>query len=392
MTPGTRLARTLEWIARLPLCGDRELAGLLGVDPIDARHLVHELAKRGWVESIEPGSPELELRRLACVREEALPALAAALDLRPADVPRRAPVRLKDTLDRVSRVEITAGVNRLLGGVAANVRRSGVAELVDARSLPLAVPAGERWWLPATEGYGCLRAGNLWAPFFVAWDRAGAPDLHRRRRVAAWSAACGPVALRWGAEGLPPILVVCPSWRELRVWEQALLRRGEDGAVDGLDVLLTTRDQSKANGPGGAVWHAPGTEQAALLVERLGWGGVPQVPPICLPALIDGMPERPSRTASSIREWAAARSTAIGLGPIWQRVAVLALATGADEKRLIEWVARHPLVSAGELGTLLNESEALVERRLDWLARCDAVCAESATSTAKSNLTNGAIE
>ena len=77
MTPGPRLARTLEWIARPPLCGEPDLAGLLGIDAIDARHLVHELARRGWVESIEPGSPEIELRRLACIREEALPALGS---------------------------------------------------------------------------------------------------------------------------------------------------------------------------------------------------------------------------------------------------------------------------------------------------------------------------
>jgi hypothetical protein len=382
---GPRLARTLEWIARLPLCGDRELAGLLGIDSIDARHMVHELARRGWVESVEPGSPELELRRLACVRDEALPALAAALALTPADVPRRAPVRLKDTLDRVSRVEVTAGVNGLLGDLAGDLRGSRIAELADARSLPLAVPARERWWLPATEGYGCLCAGNLWAPFLVAWDRASAPDLHRRGRVAAWSAASAAVETHWGAAGLPAILLVCPSPRELGVWEQAFVRRLDGGAADRLDVLLTTREELRAQGPAGAVWRAPGTEQAALLVERLGWGGAPPVPPVCLPDLIDGLPEQPSRTAPSLREWASTQVTANTGAPLWQRVAVLALATGADEKRLIEWVARHPLVSTTELGALLNESEALVERRLDWLVRCCAVCTESAISTGNSN-------
>jgi hypothetical protein len=370
---GTRPARTLEWIARLPLCGEPELAGLLGADPIDVRHLVHELATRGWVESMVPGSPELELRRLSLVRDEAVPALAAALDLAPADVPRRAPVRLKDVLNRVSRVEITAGVNGFLANLASSLRRSGIAELVDARSLPLAAPVGERWWLPTIEGYGCLRAGNLWAPFLVAWDRAGASDLYRRRRVAAWSTALATTARDWSADGLPPILVVCPSLRELRVWEQALLRRTDNGAPDQIEGLLTTRDELKAHGPCGGVWRTPDADRAVSLVERLGWGEAPALLPLELPDELDGLPEQPTRNAPPIREWASRQVTANASAQLWQQVAVLALATGADEQRLMEWVARHPLVSAAELSALLNESEPLIERRLDWLARCGAV-------------------
>ena len=159
------------------------------------------------------------------------------------------------------------------------------------------------------------------------------------------------------------------------------MRQGNAGALVRVDVLLTTREELQAHGPGGAVWRAPGTAQAVLLVEQLGWGGVPPVPPTCVPDLIDDMPEQPSRIAPSIREWAIAHAATTDRGPVWQRVAVLALATGADEKRLIEWVARHQLVSATELATLLHESKGLIERRLDWLARCGAVCAGSATST-----------
>jgi hypothetical protein len=378
-----RLARALEWIARLPLGGEPELAGLLGLDQGDARQLAHELARHGWVESIEPGSPELELRRLLFVREEAVPALAHALGLAPRDVMRALPVRLKDTLDRVARVEITAGVSRFFGDLASDLRLSGVTRLADARSLPLALPAAERWWLPRAEGYGCLRAGTLWAPFLVAWDRAASPDLHRRRRVAAWPAAAAAVARHWGADGLPPILVVSPSEQALLVWERALVGREDDGAAGRLDVLLTTREELRARGPGGAVWRAPGCDGGALLVEQLGWGGAPPVTPLFLPEAIDAPPP-PPRTAPSLREWAAARATANVSGPIWQRVAVLALATGASDKPLIEWVARHPLLSAAELAALLSESEELVERRLEWLARCGAVRVESATSAGES--------
>jgi len=369
-----RLPRTLVWLARLPLCGEPELARLLGVDEHAARRETHELAKRGWVESIEPGSPELELRRLSFVREEALPTLATALGVALADLPRALPVRLKDTLDRLARVEITAGVNRFFADLAADVRTSALAELVDARSLPLAVSAPERWWPPGVVGYGCLRAGNLYAPLLVTWDRAAAPDLQRRRRVAAWSAARTAVARRWGAEGLPPILVVCPSERELSVWEQAILRQQEDGGVGRMDVLLTTGEELTRHGAGETSWRVPGRSQMESLMERLGWGTPPPVTRVRMPVSFDALPEPPRRTAS-IRAWAATLAAVDTPGPIWQGVGVLALSTGATDRPLIEWIARHPLMSARELAALLNESQALVERRLEWLLRCGAVSA-----------------
>ena len=59
------------------------------------RDWLRTLAKRGWVESIEPGSPELELRRLSFVREQAVPAIAAALGLTSTEVTRALPVLSK---------------------------------------------------------------------------------------------------------------------------------------------------------------------------------------------------------------------------------------------------------------------------------------------------------
>ncbi len=246
-----RLARALEWIARLPLCGEPELAGLLGVDEHDARRLTHELVKRGWTETLAARSPELEPRRLAVLRDEALSALAAACGRDLASLAGAVPVRPRDLSRRVASLEISVGVNRLLTDLADDLESSRIAELADARSLPLALSRAGRWWLPGVDGYGCLRSGRIHAPFLVAWDRAAAPDVHRRRRLAGWFAASAGVDREWGREGLPPVLVIRRSARERRVWEDALARRDEAG-YGRLDLLSTTREELHAAGPAGS--------------------------------------------------------------------------------------------------------------------------------------------
>ena len=375
------LTRAIEWIARLPLCGEPELAGLLDVDEYRARRLIHELAKRGWIETLEPGSPELELRRLAAVREEALPALAAALCLDPAQLAGLLPVRASDTLERVTRVATTVGVNRFIAALATDSRQSGLAELIDGRSLPLALPPSERWWLPRTDAYGCLRAGPLHGPFFLAWDRAAAPDLFRRRRAAAWSAARTAVSQHWGAEGLPPLLVICPTTRELRVWEQALAK-GDQTEGTRLEVALTTREQLRIHGAGGCAWQRPDRTSAGLLLEAVGWGQAPPIPAVWLAETVDELPPPDPRNAS-LRERALADAATYDGGPVWRRVGVLALATNPAEKTLIEWIARHQLLRGAELAALLDAPEALIERRLEWLLRCGAIRPAAQTTDQK---------
>src|SRR5690606_38118358 len=132
------------------------------------------------------------------------------------------PVERNDLLRRVASIEVTAGVNHLCAALADELRRAGHGELGDARSLPLGGPAAARWWLPGVDGYGCLRAGRLSAPFLVVWDRAAAPDVHRRRRAALWQRDVTKVRGHWGRAGLPPLLIVCRTMREVAVWRGAL--------------------------------------------------------------------------------------------------------------------------------------------------------------------------
>ncbi|MCY4639834.1 MAG: replication-relaxation family protein [Chloroflexi bacterium] len=370
-----RLARALEWIVRLPLCGDRELAGLMGVDEHDARRLIHLLAAQGWVETVAAASPELEPRRLAVLRGAAVPALAAACGRDLASLAGAVPARPRDLAGRLAALETSARVNRFLAELASDLESSGIARLDDARSLPLALPRSERWWLPGVEGYGCLRAGPLHAPFLVAWDRAAAPDVHRRRRLGDWFAASGSAGRRWGREGLPPVLLVCPSAREARVWEDALTRREEAGPVR-LDVLLTTGDELHAAGAGEARWRRPGRAPAPL-AEQLGWGEAPVVREVRIgPALDDCTPPL-RRTGRSPGRSAFDRAASGHGGPVWQRLADLALATSAAEKTLVEWVARHPLLGAAELAELTREPAGAIRRRLERLASCGVIGADA---------------
>jgi hypothetical protein len=59
---------------------------------------------------------------------------------------------------------------------------------------------------------------------------------------------------------------------------------------------------------------------------------------------------------------------------------VLALSTSAGDRPLIEWIARHPLLSVPELAALLNEYHQLIARRLEWLVRCGAIRLAAATA------------
>ncbi len=370
-----RLARSLAWIARLPLCGEPELAGLLGVDEYDARRLIHLLSERGWVETVAAASPELQPRRLAVLRDEAVPALAAACGRDLASLAGAAPVRPRDLSTRVARLEITACVNRFAADLADDLESSGIAQLADARSLPLALPRAERWWLPGTEGYGCLRSGPIHAPFLVAWDRAAAPDVHRRRRLAGWFAASARVDRRWGTEGLPPVLVICPSPRERRVWEEALAKR--DGAGSGcLDLLLTTREELHAAGAGDARWWRPGRAPAPL-VEQVGWGEAPTLDAVRIERALDDCTPPPRRTGASLSRRAFDQATSGQVGPDRQRLADLALATSPAEKTLIEWVARHPLMGAAELAALTREPAGLIGRRLERITSCGVIDADA---------------
>ena len=363
----------LEWLARLPLLGDEELAQLLDVHELDAAKLRLHLDRLGWLEWVVPGSSELRARRLSFVREEAAAPLAAMLKIAREDLSRHFALRPHDLFARIAAMETAVGINRLFAELAEDAGVGGL-ELVDARALPASGSAADRWWPSGVDAYGCLRAGELHAPFFVAWDRSRAPAAHRRQRVSSGHSFMNAES-PWGASGVPPTVIVCAGERELEQWAGALERGTGNGAADRSHVILGLAADLATAGAGEEIWLAPGVRRPALLAERLAWGPAPpaELQPLSL-AAISGPPPAVSRRRPPLRTSATSIVTTVARpANVRARLAALTLATDAEEKLLTEWVGQHPLLEATQLAVLLARPVETIERRIERLVRYEVI-------------------
>ena len=384
---GDLTLRALEWLARLPLLGDEELALLLGVHELDAAKARRELDQLGWIEWVIAGSPEIRPRRLSFVRAEAVKDLAKLLDTSREDLERSLPLRSRDLLARIVAMEATVGINRLFADLAADPGVEAAIELADARGLPSGARGRDCWWPQAVDGYGCLRAGRLHAPFFVAWDRSGVPAAHRRNRISAWWQFARSESV-WSSGGPPPIVVICAGEWEREQWAGEIGRRMERDGGSPLTVLLGTVSDVVTAGAGAEIWRPVGVRRLATLVERLEWGPKPSLalmvsPPAGvaedLPSIDRSQPRLRERASRNADAWTDTRNER-------ERLAALTLATDADEKLLIEWIGRHPLLEPAQLATLINHRVEATERRTDWLVRCGVVELISRKATADDSL------
>jgi hypothetical protein len=211
-----------------------------------------------------------------------------------------------------------------------------------------------------------MAAGFLKAPFFVAWDRAAAPGLHRRKRVGAWS-SFREMDQPWGRGDLPTILVVCPSDKEIAQWSEASVASADRRMVRPLRVLLTTVEALFSEGPLSAIWRRSADGRASGLLEMLAWRW--EMPPEAhsrlslaagpLPKLNPSSPSAPQSNHSPSRmesEGDLSRFLVAGL-----------------EKRVLEWLAFHPLLAVWDLQVLLHSSQAHVESVLHNLSQMNLV-------------------
>ena len=365
-----REVEAVGWFARLPFLGADELSLLLRITRPQATKLLWKMRRLGWVEHVETSSPELEPDRLYALTEGCLPTMAQRLELSGGELEMSFPVGRRETLERLVRLETAVGLNRFAAELVVGARDDVEVELDDVRSLPWRRRPAQAWWPPEAEGFGCLRWGPWHAPFFVAWDRAGAPPFHRRRRVAAWY-TFRDTHHPWGRDDIPPILVVCPGEAEAEQWARAVLAARREVGL--LPVFLTDVTSALREGPLGPVWRRPDGSVRAHLCERLVWRPAIPEEAKALRAENQAAELEPIESGQPLWEWAKQVAALPEQGRrapgTLERLAALSVVASPIEKRTLEWLGHHPLLSADDLAVVLRVSRELPQRLLDNLSR-----------------------
>jgi DNA-binding MarR family transcriptional regulator len=371
---GDTLAHVLLWLARLPFLEEGALAALVGLERFAVQKALAGLQEAACVDWIVPSSPEIDARRFYYLTEAGVAGLAQATGASREAVESRYAVGRRELLARVARLETVVALNAFFADMAEALRGDQEVSLEQVRSLPWTRGRGARRWLPGVEAYGALRSGCWQAPFLVAWDRAGAPTAHRRARVAGWYAYLASEAKPWGVEGLPPILVVCPTEPEAAQWSLAVQSSADRRRIAPLAVFIGVTSEVFRLGAFGAVWRRPDGRRRATLADRLRW--VSDVPPEADEPVVPLEPvelghTRPRRMG--LGAWARQAAAAPRALNSNERTAAFALSTSTTQKELLEWVGHHPFLTAADLAVLLGLQEEGTERLLAGLARLGLV-------------------
>jgi DNA-binding MarR family transcriptional regulator len=352
--------RAIHWLARLPFLGVSEAASLLGVNEARAASVLRELETLAWIEWIVPSSPELDARRLHVLTH------VAQVHLAESEAGSWLPIGRRETLTRLARLETAVGLNRFIVELAAAAEEDLDADLADALALPWKTASANRHWPPAVEGYACLQWDSWTAPFFIAWDRAGAPPIHRRKRVAGWYSYAE--SHDWDA---PSILVVCPSESEADAWGRAVVNSADRRGSPLLPVFLATVLDAQAD-PLGPIWRRADDTYEAHLCQRLRWvpKGSEPLPPCDLTDRLDV--SRPS-TCAPVQEWLPDEVSDLRRAARLDRLAALSRATTALQKMMLEWIAHHALLTKSDLAILMGVREPLAGKLVESLVERELV-------------------
>jgi predicted ArsR family transcriptional regulator len=353
------LWRALEWIARLPLLGAAELASILKVDERQVRSMLSVLQQRGWVAWFPASSPELKPDRLYTLSSAGVRGLAAALDLSEQDLQVSLPISRRELLHRQVRVETTVGLNRLIADLPATSADQRSPRIEDALILPRR-RATTAWWPPDVDAYVCLRHEATYAPFFIAWDRAAAPAAHRRRRVSGWYAFRERQHV-WGREDIPTIVLVSAGPAASTQWVRATEASAERRRSRPLRLLLVELGTLLKRGPMAPIWRRAGGAIESPLVDRLAWRWslpasalVPRLGPISAEPTVLGLSGDQAATWSEASPDA---TTACGTDGL-----------DASTRRVLEWLAFHPLLTLDEMTGVLVVRQPHVEACLSRMA------------------------
>jgi hypothetical protein len=175
----------------------------------------------------------------------------------------------------------------------------------------------------------------------------------------------------WGKDDIPPILVLCPGEAEAEQWARALLASSDRREVPPLAVFLADVACALREGPLGPVWRRPDGSVRAHLCERLVWR--PDIPAQVTASCTLGNPaamfESTSKNGQLVREWAGQAVASAGEGSPapsnLERLAALSVVTSPIEKRMLEWLGHHPLLSTDDLAVILRVSPQAAQRLLD---------------------------
>ncbi len=188
------------------------------------------------------------------------------------------------------------------------------------------------------EGYGCLGAGIVGALL-----RGVGSGRRARRPPPRAGGALGRGLASDGGAPRAAILVVAAGERELdrgsgRCWMPASATRGARPPPDRVDALR--------EGPPATAWRAPGSERWQRLTRRSRGASDGRPAP--------SLPLHEDRAAPVLQRRDAARVGAVrrgGRGAARRASAPPGSRSqpSAVEKRLVEWVAYHPLLTAQEL-------------------------------------------
>jgi hypothetical protein len=349
--------QALEWLARLPLLGAGELAAVLKLDERAALSTLTELQQRGWIQASLASSPELEPERLYGLSPTGVRGLAAALDMSEQDVEALLPVSRREFLHRQVRIETTVGLNRFIADLAAGSVGQKSLRIEDALILPRRRTT-TAWWPPDVDAYVCLRDEAAYAPFFIAWDRTAAPAAHRRRRVSGWY-AFRERQNPWGREDIPAIVLVSAGPAASAQWTRATEASAERRRSRPLGLILTELGTLLERGSLAPIWRRAGGAIDSPLVERLAWRW--SLPSSALIPRLGSLSAEPPALQLTQAKGPAAND---------------ARSTGRDEpgtrdtstRRLLEWVAFHPLLTVEEIANVLGSREPYIEVCLRQMA------------------------